>query len=49
MIKSNNPGLSDIFFISLSFSQGFKALVVQADELEEIDDLLPQFEKGNLK
>lgn len=28
---------------------GFKALVVQADELEEIDDLLPRFEKGLLK
>jgi len=28
---------------------GFKALVVQADELDEIDDVLPRFEKGLLK
>jgi len=39
---SSSKGLTD----NLS---GFKALVVQADELDEIDDLLPRFEKGLLK
>jgi len=29
--------------------EGFKALVLQADELDEIDEILPRFEKGTLK
>lgn len=39
---SSSKGLTDAL-------QGFKALVCQADELDEIDDLLPRFEKGLLK
>lgn len=39
---SSSKGLTDAL-------NGFKALVVQADELDEIDDLLPRFQKGLLK
>jgi len=39
---SSSKGLTDAL-------QGFKALVIQCDELEELDDIVPRFEKGLLK
>jgi hypothetical protein len=29
--------------------ENFKALVIQCDELEELDEIVPRFEKGLLK